>query len=140
MGLTKEEQREKIRLENESARLYASSIRKTPKKKVNKMGYGYNGKLSFNLVGCYFLWHKDNIVYVGESTCIMSRLVQHQKEGKKVFDRWTFKQVSGTDRQRQSHERKLIKHYNPKYNIIHKVAAKKRKTHIVKANGEIILF
>lgn len=140
MGLSKEEQREKIRLENESSRAYASSIRKTLDKKVNKMGYGYNGKLSFNLVGCYFLWYKNNIVYVGESTCIMSRLVQHQKEGKKVFDRWTFKQVSGTDIQRQSHERKLIKHYKPKYNITHKVAAKKRKTHIVKANGEIILF
>jgi predicted GIY-YIG superfamily endonuclease len=126
MGLSKEEQREKIRLENESARVYASSIRKTTDKKVNKMNYGYNGKLSFNMVGCYFLWYQNNIVYVGESTCIMSRLVQHQKEGKKVFDRWTFKQVSGSDKQRLSHEKKLIKHYKPKYNKTHKTPVKRK--------------
>lgn len=115
---------EKIRLENLTARLYADSIKKIPDQK--KLNYGFNGKLSFNITGCYFLWYKNNIVYVGESSCIMSRLVQHQKEDKKVFDRWTWKKVIGSDIQRRSHEKKLIKHYKPKYNIVHKVKSKRK--------------
>ena len=118
--------KEKIRKENEAALAYADSIRKTPKKKVSKMNYGYNGKLSFNIIGCYFLWYENNIVYIGESTCIMSRIVQHQKENKKLFDRWTFKKISGSDKQRLSHEKKLIQHYKPKYNIVHKVKSKRK--------------
>lgn len=132
MGLTIEEQREKIRKENELARAYADSIRKVPKRKkgIGKMGYGYNGKLSFNIAGCYFLWDKNNIVYIGESTCIMSRLVQHQKEGKKAFDRWTFKEIKGTDKQRQAHEKKLIKHYKPKYNKVHNTKSKRKSNSV----------
>lgn len=125
MGLTKKEQIAKIRKENETVLTYASTVIK-PKIKISKMNYGYNGKLSFNMIGCYFLWYQNNIVYIGESTCIMSRLVQHQKEGKKVFDRWTFKQISGSDKQRLSHEKKLIKHYKPKYNIVHKTQIKRK--------------
>jgi len=115
MGLTKEEQREKIKEENKVARAYADSIRKKP---IKNPKYGFNGKLSFNIVGIYFLRYCGNIVYVGESTCIMSRLVQHQKEGKKVFDSWTWKYFNGSDMQRKAHEKNLIKTLKPKYNDV----------------------
>lgn len=126
MAITKEEQREKIRLENQSARAYADSIRKKPKIKSGINNYGYNGKLSFDIVGIYFLRCAGNIVYVGESTCIMSRLVQHQKEGKKVFDSWTWKHFKGSSLQRKSHEKKLIKKLKPKYNEVHNKPSKRK--------------
>jgi hypothetical protein len=45
-----------------------------------------------SLIGIYFLIHRDEIVYVGQSkTDVLSRISRHKREGK-VFDQYTFMQ------------------------------------------------
>jgi hypothetical protein len=56
----------------------------------------------------------------------MSRLVQHQKEGKKVFDSWTWKHFNGSGLQRKAHEKNLIKKLKPKYNEVHNTKSKRK--------------
>jgi hypothetical protein len=40
-------------------------------------------------VGIYFLWHGDDIVYIGRSQSILSRLMQHMHDGK-IFDAYSY--------------------------------------------------
>jgi hypothetical protein len=58
----------------------------------------------------------------------MSRLSTHYKEGVKQFDRYSFREFKGSEKQRKAHEKRLIKRFNPKYNITHR---KTRKIKII---------
>lgn len=42
------------------------------------------------LSGIYFLLHKKEVVYVGQSVSIMHRVQQHVVDGAKRFDRWCY--------------------------------------------------
>ena len=42
------------------------------------------------LAGVYFLINKGKVVYVGESDCIVRRIGDHKREGKKTFDNFRF--------------------------------------------------
>lgn len=96
----------------------------TDKKKPSK--YGQNRKLSLGITGIYFLRYSGNIVYVGQSKCIMSRIVKHNEEKKKLFDSYTWKPFYGSDMQRKCYEKKLIKQLNPKYNVVHNTKSKRK--------------
>lgn len=72
----------------------------------------------FGLSGVYVLLKGNKIVYVGESSCIMTRLSQHYKEGIKDFD-YFFYEVYKTEKQRKNKEKQYIKRFRPKYNLVH---------------------
>lgn len=63
--------------------------------------------------GVYFLYDKDELVYIGQSDNLYRRIGQHIAENKKMFDR--FELYPTTDRIRL--EGFLIKMFKPKYNI-----------------------
>lgn len=63
--------------------------------------------------GVYFLYDKDELVYIGTSDNLYRRIGQHIAEKEKVFDR--FELYPTTDRIRL--EGFLIKIFKPKYNI-----------------------
>lgn len=63
--------------------------------------------------GVYFLYDKDELVYIGTSDNLYRRIGQHIAEKTKVFDRFELYQT--TDRIRL--EGFLIKMFKPKYNI-----------------------
>jgi excinuclease UvrABC nuclease subunit len=116
MSLSIEEQRNKIReiknIEIESK-----------KSKINKKNFKVVD--FFNISGIYFLKQGNKIVYVGESTCIMSRIVQHYKENVKQFDSFQILENKLSNKQRLNLEKRLIKKFRPKYNIVHNDNKKK---------------
>ena len=63
--------------------------------------------------GVYFLYDKDELVYIGQSDNLYRRIGQHIAEGKKKFDR--FELYPTGDRIRL--EGFLISMFEPKYNI-----------------------
>lgn len=63
--------------------------------------------------GVYFLYDKDELVYIGQSDNLYRRIGQHIAERKKRFD--SFELYPTTDRIRL--EGFLIKMFKPKYNI-----------------------
>jgi excinuclease UvrABC nuclease subunit len=70
----------------------------------------------------YCLIHNDEIVYVGKTINIQSRILEHKKDRTKVFD--SFSVISQLpneipDNELLSLEEKYIKLLKPKYNIIH---------------------
>lgn len=70
----------------------------------------------FNLSGVYFLYQDSQIVYVGESGCILSRIKQHTED--KDFNRFTYMLISCPD-MRKVRERDMIRKHRPKYNTVH---------------------
>lgn len=72
----------------------------------DKVGYGS---------GVYFLCKGNDIVYVGESTCLIARISAHLHEKIKDFDSVYF--LSIAPHARRKVEKAFIQHYNPKYNI-----------------------
>lgn len=65
--------------------------------------------------GVYMLYKNDNIVYVGESSNILSRIGQHIKEGVKDFDEFEYFELEEEDR--MNLEAFIIRIVKPKYNI-----------------------
>lgn len=80
----------------------------------------------FDIVGIYFLRHKGEVVYVGEATCIFSRLAQHHKEKKKIFDEYSFFETDCSDKQRKCKEARIIRQHKPKYNVVHNTPSKRK--------------
>lgn len=72
----------------------------------------------FGLSGVYFLIKDNKIVYVGESSCIFSRISQHYKEEIKNFDFFHYELYEGEINRKQK-ERKYIKKFRPIYNFTH---------------------
>ena len=65
--------------------------------------------------GCYLLFNNENLVYVGVSNCIYSRLREHTRENIKEWD--TVKFIEEHDRDKaEAMEKKFIQKYKPKYN------------------------
>lgn len=67
------------------------------------------------VIGIYFLWRKDKIVYIGQSTNIHARIAQHRKEGRKTFDKITY--VECAKEELGETERRFIKKHKPFYNV-----------------------
>jgi hypothetical protein len=72
----------------------------------------------FGLSGVYFLLQGYTVVYVGESSCIFTRLSQHYKEGLKDFEFFYYKQIEGEEK-RKKEEKRWIKKLRPIYNSVH---------------------
>ena len=75
----------------------------------------YRGEINMNVIeeGVYFLYDKDELVYIGTSDNLYRRIGQHIAEKTKTFNR--FELYPTTDRIRL--EGFLIKMFNPKYNV-----------------------
>jgi hypothetical protein len=81
----------------------------------------------FGISGVYFLYMGNKLVYVGESVCIITRLMQHQD---KKFD--SFKYIFEPDEQRRLKlERQYIKDHAPMYNIVHNPMINGQKSRVV---------
>ncbi len=84
------------------------------KEKIQSMRHGADGSFS----GVYFLFSgmDDEIVYVGSSKDILSRLIQHRKEGEKEFDGYTWITCATTEMEQL--ELNYILLLRPKYNRV----------------------
>lgn len=72
----------------------------------------------FGVSGVYYLIKENKVVYIGESSCIITRLSQHYKEGVKDFDFFYYDRVD-SEVKRKSKEKILIKKFRPIYNSTH---------------------
>ena len=67
------------------------------------------------LCGIYYLWREDEIVYIGQSTNILSRVATHLNSVVKVFDSYTYELCEPNLLNKLELE-SIIKH-KPLYNI-----------------------
>jgi len=67
----------------------------------------------------YFLKCRHEIVYIGETTSVMSRITQHIQDNVKIFDSFSFEVYKGSEKERKAEEARLIKKVKPFYNKIH---------------------
>ena len=71
-------------------------------------------RMPARLMGIYFLYNGDELIYIGQSRSILSRIGQHVKGGKS-FDSYTFVECDEEDL--DSMEAGYIKHYHPSMNV-----------------------
>jgi excinuclease UvrABC nuclease subunit len=77
-------------------------------------------RLEGNGPGVYFLFHDEELVYVGKSWNCLLRVAEHtRKETNKVFDSWSY-YPTDYDEDLLELEKELIGLHRPKYNIQHK--------------------
>lgn len=69
-----------------------------------------------DICGIYFLMKDDEIVYVGQSQSIYSRLYSHNKDINKKFDKYYYTEVSNNEL--DDKESEYIFKFNPIYNKI----------------------
>lgn len=76
--------------------------------------FALDGLPPLNESGVYFLWRKQEIVYVGQAKDLRRRIGQHLAEGLKAFDGLSFVlcEIGGLDRL----ERHYIQLHAPLYN------------------------
>ena len=86
-------------------------------KKINRIDIKKAKEIQPDLYqGCYLLFNNENLVYVGVSNCIYSRLREHTRENIKEWD--TVKFFEEHDRNKALEmENNFIQKYKPKYNI-----------------------
>ena len=72
-------------------------------------------KMGIKNIGCYILIRKNEVVYVGKSVNLLSRINTHLNEGLKDFDDYDFIYCEKDELDKKESE--LIKKYNPEYNI-----------------------
>lgn len=80
---------------------------------------------AFNSACIYMLYDDKELVYIGETICFITRLSQHIKEGNKKFDSFKIRYYLENDKYRKNEEKRMIKKFKPKYNIIHNPNNKK---------------
>lgn len=68
----------------------------------------------FNSNVIYYLYHENEIVYIGQTNCLMRRISEHYND--KIFDTFSFFIVDGSKMERLQLEKDLIKKNQPKYN------------------------
>lgn len=69
-----------------------------------------------NVSGVYFLFHNDEIVYIGQGWNCFLRVAEHtRKDSSKVFTHWSFVEIQ-SETERKVIERELIKKHRPKFN------------------------
>ncbi len=74
--------------------------------------YPSNHSLPQSLKGIYFLYHNDELIYIGKSTCIKSRLKSHIN---KFFNFFSYVEIP--QGQLSSYERAYINKFLPGLNI-----------------------
>jgi excinuclease UvrABC nuclease subunit len=68
--------------------------------------------------GVYFLFHGEELVYIGEGWNCFLRVAEHtRKDSDRVFTHWNFVPVESKD-ERKALERALRNQYKPKFNKI----------------------
>lgn len=68
--------------------------------------------------GVYFLFHDDELVYVGQGWNCLLRVAEHtRKDSDKVFNRWNYIRVDD-EGERKSRERELRAQLKPRFNKI----------------------
>lgn len=68
--------------------------------------------------GIYFLYHDNELVYIGEGWNCLLRVAEHtRKDSDKLFTHWSFLPVEGRD-ERKRLERELRHQYKPKFNRV----------------------
>jgi len=78
-----------------------------------------SNQLEGNCSGVYFLFDREELVYIGKSWNCLLRVAEHtRKDAEKSFTSWNFIAID-VDTEKNNLERKLIQAHNPKYNIIH---------------------
>lgn len=70
-----------------------------------------------NIAGIYFLFNEDEIVYIGQSVAVHTRIHKHVIEGIKVFDSFTIVEMPDYN-QRLLREKQLIETFKPKHNNV----------------------
>ena len=72
----------------------------------------------FGVSGVYYLIRGRKVIYIGESSCVYSRLSQHYKEGIKDFDTFAIERVDG-EQKRKQYEKRQIQRFRPVCNSVH---------------------
>jgi excinuclease UvrABC nuclease subunit len=68
--------------------------------------------------GVYFLFHGDELVYIGEGWNCFLRVAEHtRKDSDRVFTRWNFIPIESKD-ERKALELALRRQYKPKFNKV----------------------
>lgn len=67
-------------------------------------------------LGVYFLFNKEELIYIGRSVCVLSRMYSHLKD--KKFDSYSFIECE-TEQECKALEAKMIRECNPKLNKCH---------------------
>jgi len=108
MGLSIEEQREKIR----------SANKKNHSTNIKSKRYYVD---SMFIRGIYKLYFNKKVVYIGMSkTNVMKRITDHYRDKNKIFDSFSFRSCNDlSDKQIELMEADLIKKYRPIYNVNH---------------------
>lgn len=71
-----------------------------------------------NVSGVYFLFHNDEVVYIGQGWNCFLRVAEHtRKDSCKIFTHWSYVEVE-SETERKALERELIKKHRPKFNRI----------------------
>lgn len=73
----------------------------------------------FGIPGVYHLIRGDEIVYIGESACVYTRISEHIRAGEKRFDSFKIYRVDGSARRRKQREKHHIRQHAPILNIQH---------------------
>lgn len=72
----------------------------------------------FGISGVYILFRDCEIVYIGESACIFTRISEHIRTGEKLFDSFKYIPIEGA-KKRKRKERQMIKQHRPLLNVVH---------------------
>lgn len=77
-------------------------------------------QLTGNVSGVYFLYHHDEVVYVGQGWNCLLRVAEHtRKESTIEFTSWSYIPIEGKQL-RRNEEKRLIEEYQPRYNRQHR--------------------
>lgn len=83
----------------------------------------FNGKVNRNITygvpGVYFLFRGDEILYIGESVCITTRISEHHRNMIIDFDSFLIFQIIENETERKKLEKTLIIKHAPVCNLIH---------------------
>lgn len=129
--MRKEERLKELQLDKEAEILKREQEDKDPKEILRKIRVKEQNRLAkdkisidtyFGIPGVYFLFKDEELVYIGESQCIFTRISQHIKEDKKQFDSFRYTKMGTGEEHRKKVERNLIKKYRPKLNFQHNLA------------------
>jgi excinuclease UvrABC nuclease subunit len=71
-----------------------------------------------NVSGVYFLFHEQDLVYVGQGWNCLLRVAEHtRKDSDKIFTHWNFVPIK-SESERKQVERELRQSLSPKYNKV----------------------
>lgn len=74
-------------------------------------------KLTLNTSGIYYLRYYGKVVYIGFSSCILSAIKKHEKDGEKIFNHYSWITLKGSPKQILYLKSKEIEKFKPKYNF-----------------------